>query len=337
MKPGDKIDNYTLLHECGKGAFGSVYFAQDDSGRHVAFKAVSLLGDGGDRELQAIECFKRCPECDALLKIYHVVKKDEYFYYTMELADNILGNKTKEYKPATLAEVLRQEKKLSVLQTEELLSQLLIGLNIIHNNNLVHRDIKPANIIWVNGRAKLSDIGLMSNDLSMTYKAGSDGYLPAKGSPIPENSTTVDLYALTRLIFCCLSGKTVEHYPDLDWADAQHYAGSNLLNLMTLSDEELLKMDAADFQQQLAESVSGKTMIVPQMMYTASSIGSKTTSNNHLAALSSLTKLASAESWIQKHKLTKNGVISIVAGTVATIFGGILLGKFLKNNSHFHF
>ena len=330
MGPGTKIDNYTLLHECGKGAFGSVYVAQDDLGKHVAFKAVSTLGNGGDRELQALECYKRCPECDALLKIYHVVKKEEFFYYTMELADNILGNNTKEYKPATLAEVLRQEKKLSVLQTEELLSQLLTGLSIIHNNNLVHRDIKPANIIWVNGRVKLSDIGLMSNDLSMTYKAGTDGYLPPHGSPIPENSTTVDLYALTRLIFCCLSGKTVEHYPDLDWADAQHYAGSNLLNLMSLSDEELLKMDAADFLQQLAESVSDKTMIIPNMMCTASSIGNKITSNNHLSALSSLAKLASAESWIQKHKLTKKGVIAIATGTVATILGGILLGKIIK-------
>ena len=43
MKIGDRIDDYTLLYECGKGGFGIVFLAQNDDGRYVAFKAVTLL------------------------------------------------------------------------------------------------------------------------------------------------------------------------------------------------------------------------------------------------------------------------------------------------------
>ena len=60
MKPGDKIDDYTLLHECGRGAFGTVFLAMNRNGELVALKAVSLLGNAGDRELQALESYRKC-------------------------------------------------------------------------------------------------------------------------------------------------------------------------------------------------------------------------------------------------------------------------------------
>jgi len=167
MRTGDKIDKYTLLCDCGKGAFGQVFLAERNDGKHVAFKVVSLVGESGERELQAIESYRKCPKCEALLEIYDLVIPEDHekFYYTMELADNLLGEESTKYVPATLAEVLRHDEKLNVPQTIELIVQLLEGLNIIHSNKLVHRDIKPANIIWVNGRAKFSDIGLLANDL----------------------------------------------------------------------------------------------------------------------------------------------------------------------------
>ena len=39
-------------------------------------------------------------------------------------------------------------------------NELLDGLSFLHKHGLVHRDIKPDNIIFVNGKAKLSDPGL---------------------------------------------------------------------------------------------------------------------------------------------------------------------------------
>ena len=73
MKPNDQINNYTLLCECGKGSFGKVFLAQRDDGKYVAFKVVSLLGDAGERELQAIESYSKCPLCESLLEIFDFV------------------------------------------------------------------------------------------------------------------------------------------------------------------------------------------------------------------------------------------------------------------------
>ena len=88
MKPNDQINNYTLLGECGKGSFGKVFLAQRDDGKYVAFKVVSLLGDAGERELQAIESYRKCPLCESLLEIFDFViqskgllqKLKVYFY-----------------------------------------------------------------------------------------------------------------------------------------------------------------------------------------------------------------------------------------------------------------
>ena len=59
IKPNDQINNYTILYECGEGSFGQVFLAQRDDGKYVAFKVVSLLGNAGKRELQAIESYSK--------------------------------------------------------------------------------------------------------------------------------------------------------------------------------------------------------------------------------------------------------------------------------------
>jgi len=372
MKPGDKIDKYTLLCPIGRGGFGQVFLAERNDGKHVAFKVVSLIGENGDRELQAIESYKKCPKSEVLLDIYDIVIPEDHekFYYTMELADNLLGEESRDYVPATLAEVLRRDEKLNVSQTSELIVQLLEGLNIIHSNKLVHRDIKPENIIWVNGRAKLSDIGLMANNLSVTCRAGSDGFLPPNGSCIPKNSTTVDLYALTRVIYCCLSGKPVNEYPEIGWIDTEDVRVGKLQDLMLKTDDELVKMDVTDFQQQLQEATlraahTGVAVTGVAKSFCASAaitgafaggsiLASKTKPDtvfrdDSLSSLPSLSKIASAESWIKKQNLTKKdflkaaavigattflaspvGIVSTV-GTLALLAGGgILLSKIAR-------
>lgn len=370
MKPNDQINNYTLLCECGKGSFGKVFLAQRDDGKYVAFKVVSLLGDAGERELQAIESYRKCPLCESLLEIFDfVIQEDEdHFYYTMELADNILGANSKDYVPCTLEAILKEQKKLNVAQTRELVYHLLEGLSILHKNKLVHRDIKPANIVWINGRPKLGDIGLLANDQSMTFRAGSDGYMPSADSPISRNSTAVDLFAMTRLIFCCLSGKTAQNYMDFEeWSDDLKNNGKDLLKIMMKSDEELASMDIDGFKALIkpkaAPYMSAKDC---SRCFTCSVIASKipsaveseTIEDNAiltqygLSELSCLSKLSSADSWLSKQKLTKKDFLKIaaamatgatatagtIAGTVAILGaplallagGGILLSKYLK-------
>lgn len=263
MSSAIQIDDYTLLYECGRGAFGNVYLAKDSKERFVALKMVSLLGNAGDRELQALECYRKCSSRKHMLQIFEVVKKNgppPYFYYTMEPADNFAGEDSCVYTPCTLTEVLKRQKTLSVQQTTELIGQILEDLAVIHENHLVHRDIKPANIFWVNKRAKLGDIGLLANEHSMTCNAGSPGFMPPADSGIDVNSAAVDLFAITRLIYVCLSGRSVNDYPDLEPTDDLMEHGCHLLSIMNLSTDQLPNMTVQDFQKKLGYSSSSGMM-----------------------------------------------------------------------------
>ena len=37
---------------------------------------------------------------------------------------------------------------------------ILRGLKILHDNQIIHRDIKPANVFFVNGLAKIGDLNV---------------------------------------------------------------------------------------------------------------------------------------------------------------------------------
>lgn len=342
MKSSIKIDDYTLLYECGRGAFGNVYLAKDSKDRFVALKMVSLLGNAGDRELQALECYRKCTNRENMLQIFEVVEKEgppPYFYYTMEPADNMAGEDSSVYTPCTLSAVLKRQKSLTVQQTTELISQILEDLAVIHKNHLVHRDIKPANIFWVNKRAKLGDIGLLANEHSMTCNAGSPGFMPPARSGIDINSTAVDLYAITRLIYVCLSGKTANYYPDLEPTDDLMEHGCHLLSIMNLSTDQLPNMTVQDFQKMLCFSSRGitKTKGTSELHGFSYSIAAccntisykeKSTQikeDKSLSSLSVLDCLSSAGSWLKEHKIDGSALaigtagLGVMAGRAATM------------------
>jgi hypothetical protein len=73
-----------------------------------------------------------------------------------------------EYEPRTL----RADTKLACgvrLETNLCIDvglRLAEALDHLHELGLAHRDVKPANVIFVNGKAKLADIGLVAEQLA---------------------------------------------------------------------------------------------------------------------------------------------------------------------------
>ncbi len=121
------------------------------------------------------------------------------------------------YVPDTLKSRLRAEGDLPLSEVLSIAQSLAIALDHLHSHGLVHRDIKPSNIIFVNGRAKLADIGLVTSTDATRSFVGTDGYIPPEGPGTPQ----ADLYSLGKVLYEASMGQDRCDFPNLpsDWKD----------------------------------------------------------------------------------------------------------------------
>ncbi len=219
-KTGTVFHSLKLLSYCGSGAYGDVFYCQDLSGRKLAVKIISKqkLGSHWERELRGVINYRRITEDNAgLLKIHSVGEDEETFFYTMDAADS---TDSASYVPDTLAARL---KKGTLPENEifPILSELFAGIRTIHQAGLVHRDIKPENILFVKGKPKIGDIGLLvSLSETMTQAAGTLDYLPPEersADNASENAGKLnqdnDLYAFGKVIYCVVTGQSTRQWP----------------------------------------------------------------------------------------------------------------------------
>ncbi|MBE6380874.1 MAG: hypothetical protein E7047_08095 [Lentisphaerae bacterium] len=212
-KAGDIIDEYKLLSECGSGAYGTVFLAENQiTTRRLALKIVYKNNCTSERELKGLQQYQIISENTNLLQIYRVKEYDDFFYYTMDAADNLIT--PDEYIPDTLGNRLKNG-PLPPESVRKMAADLQENLQELHNKGLFHRDIKPDNILFINNRAILGDIGLVT-DSAMTILAGTPGFMPSEVlAGIRSYEAADDYYALGKVIYCALTGAPVNNYPSL--------------------------------------------------------------------------------------------------------------------------
>ena len=207
-----KFFDYELIQKCGSGAYGEVWVARALAGRLVALKIIEK-NEQISREFAGLRNYSRIFDFKYLIRIFHVGESENKLYYTMELADN-LGT-TEQYVPATLENVLKQKGRISSREIVMIGQKILWGISALHKAGLVHRDIKPENILFVNGVPKLSDIGLLRSVSQTLSMGGTLGFIPPEkvSSGVLERTSSDDLYALGKVLYCCLTGNNVEKWP----------------------------------------------------------------------------------------------------------------------------
>ena len=225
-----------MVRRIGRGSYGEVWLARSVTG---AFRAVKIVYRNHfdsarpyDREFEGIQKYEPVSRStEGLVHLLHVSRGEGFFYYVMELADDVAqlplpdpkkptdpetptrtrhaALDTERYQPLTLAALVKAKGRLAFADCVRIALALTKGLEHLHASDLVHRDIKPSNIIFVNGAPRLADIGLVTDADATRTLVGTEGYLPPDGGGTPS----ADLYSLGKVLYEISTGQDRREFP----------------------------------------------------------------------------------------------------------------------------
>ena len=206
--PGN--DDYKIVEELGKGAFGKVYLVVYHPYYHYikydnyyAIKQISLNGFSGEK----IQKIKNEATFLSNIKSDYIVRYRESF----EHKDNNTFNIVMEYcHNSDLRKFINNHKKVGKLINENVIYSIILdlclGINEIHKNNLIHRDLKPENIfIGKDFKIKIGDLGIskqLSEDtLFASTFTGTLYYMAPEIFKGDKYTNKVDIWSLGCIIY----------------------------------------------------------------------------------------------------------------------------------------
>jgi serine/threonine protein kinase len=223
VRPSPTIPDHEVLRKIGGGAYGEVWLARGVTGALRAVKVVwrEDFEDerGFEREFEGILKFEPISrDHPGLVNILHVGRSPDgssFYYYVMELGDDVASGRDInpiEYEPRTLRGDHHQAAGVQWATGDciDVGLRLAEALNHLHERGLAHRDVKPSNVIFVNGKAKLADIGLVAARGQRTF-VGTEGFVPPEG----PGSAQADVYSLGKVLYELATGKDRMNFPEL--------------------------------------------------------------------------------------------------------------------------
>ncbi len=209
-----RLGPYRLGRKIGHGGMGMVYMGWHErlNNRPMAIKFLPSMQHANPVDRERLR-----REIDAVATLRHenVVyasdagESEGIDYLVMEYVDGI-----------DLSRLVAQHGPLPVADACELIRQAAIGLQHVHEQNLVHRDVKPSNLILAkDGKVKILDLGLarvgredeLSDEAELTnrsYLLGTADYLaPEQAADAHTVDIRADLYSLGCTLFKLLTGQ----------------------------------------------------------------------------------------------------------------------------------
>lgn len=205
----ERIGKYTILEEIGRGGMSVVYKAIDHVlNREVAIKELtisekpfppSVIDDVTKRfikEAQVIAMLRQ----DNIIKVFDVLEEKNKHYMIMEYVEG-----------STLDQLINNNKKIPVLESVHIVSEVCLALEYIHSNNIIHRDIKPSNIIIDSDRkVKLMDFGVI-RDKSVATVTPTGAIVGTMAYTAPEQSSKtadfrIDIFPLGTILYELITG-----------------------------------------------------------------------------------------------------------------------------------
>lgn len=219
--PTSTIAGFSLDTCIGRGSYSTVHKAHKNRGKYevVAIKCIkisSLSARSKENLINEVNILKQ-------INHQHIVSMRD-LTWDMNHIFLIL-----EYCPGgNLSEFIKQKGRLSEFMVQHFTQQLVLGLQVLHSQNIVHCDLKPANILLSippigscrNVKLKIADFGfsqrLATNEKYITGLKGSPLYMAPEVLSLQPYSSQADLYSLGVVVYECIFGAAPYINLDLD-------------------------------------------------------------------------------------------------------------------------
>ena len=194
---------FQFLYVIGRGGFGKVWKVNlKRTQKCYALKEMSKLKIILRRSEKSIQS-----ERELLSNLYHpfivnmICAFQDYdnLYLVMDL-----------FKGGDLRYHIFLNKKFSENQSKFFCANVILGLEYIHNNNIIHRDIKPENLVLdSNGYLAITDFGVAKKNSknNSNETSGTPGYMAPEVLCSLNHSFFVDFYAIGVMAYEFMNGR----------------------------------------------------------------------------------------------------------------------------------
>ncbi len=210
-----------LESKIDSGFFGDVFSGVDNIHGKVAVKVLrqspmeNVAQWGIRKETLLFEAKKlKAAEHENIVRVHALVRAvtSDQLHMVTEFCDQ--GSLNSEYFKGPM----------SLRRAKTVLTDVCRGLEFMHLRGMVHRDIKPGNILGANGRLKVGDFGLVSDDLTLGYAsaAGYSDHIAPEVYKAHLTSAQSDVWALGMTTYRLLHGHSFykEHFGFIDIPDS---------------------------------------------------------------------------------------------------------------------
>ncbi|KFD71704.1 hypothetical protein M514_04266 [Trichuris suis] len=189
------ISNFNMLKLLGKGSFGKVILVElKGKNRYYAMKCLKkdVILNGEDIECTFIErrVLVLGEQCPFLTKVFWCFQSPEYVFFVMEY-----------FPGGDLMYHIQRKKRFTEPTARFYASEILCGLEFLHDRSIIYRDLKLDNILLdAEGHAHLTDFGMCKTEMNRE-KGLASTFCGTPDYIAPEVDNTRGLFSQAKYVY----------------------------------------------------------------------------------------------------------------------------------------
>ncbi|CAD8125558.1 unnamed protein product [Paramecium sonneborni] len=192
--------NFQLQYVVGVGGFGRVWkvnYKQQIYAMKEISKALVLLKQSVHSILSELQFLTELRH-NFLINVFSAFQDNQNLYLVLDY----LGGGDLRFH-------LGKMRKFSEEQTKFFAACIIIGLEYLHDNNIIHRDIKPENLILdYQGYVHITDLGIAIKNTGLNFEtSGTPGYMAPEVIFRQDHGIAVDYFALGVICYEFMTGR----------------------------------------------------------------------------------------------------------------------------------